>query len=97
MTTIDLNIYRSYNLVHIGEYMPLYEYICQDCGNRFDALRSYKDADQPISCSVCASQQTKRALSVFNAHSSGRVIAGNNQGSCAGCSGGTCSSCNHSS
>ena len=75
--------------------MPIYEYICQDCGNRFDALRSFKQADEPIPCDVCTSQNTKRALSVFNAHSSGRVVTGNNPSGCSGCSGGTCSSCGH--
>jgi putative FmdB family regulatory protein len=75
--------------------MPLYEYICQDCGYRFDSLRSIKQADEPISCIKCSSLHTKRALSVFNAHSGGRVIAGSKQDGCAGCSGGTCSSCGH--
>lgn len=75
--------------------MPLYEYICQDCGNRFDSLRSFSQADQPIACTICNSKHTKRALSRFNAHSGGRVIAGNQHNGCSGCSGGSCSSCNH--
>jgi putative FmdB family regulatory protein len=75
--------------------MPLYEYICQDCENRFDTLRSMKDADEPIECQVCHSQRTRRALSAFFAHSSGRGISGNNSSGCGGCSGGGCSTCNH--
>jgi putative FmdB family regulatory protein len=75
--------------------MPLYEYICQDCGNHFDALRSMKDADKPIHCSQCDSENTSRQLSLFFAQSSGRVVAGNTGSGCAGCSGGSCSTCNN--
>jgi putative FmdB family regulatory protein len=76
--------------------MPLYEYVCKDCGNHFDALRSMKDADKPIECRSCHGSETKRAMSVFFAASEGRSIAGTGGcgGACGGgCSGGSCSSC----
>jgi putative FmdB family regulatory protein len=73
--------------------MPIYEYICLDCSTRFDALRSMKDADKPIACDHCSSQRTSRLLSLFNAQSGGRVVAGTGSGGCAGCSGGSCASC----
>jgi len=76
--------------------MPLYEYVCEDCGNRFDALRSIKDADRPIACKKCASEKTARQLSVFFAQSSGHTVAGTSGGGgCAGCAGGSCASCNN--
>lgn len=75
--------------------MPLYEYVCLDCGNRFDALRPMKDADSVIHCESCQSEHTSRMLSVFFAQSGGKAIAGSNAGSCAGCSGGTCATCGH--
>lgn len=75
--------------------MPIFEYICKECGHRFDALRPIKDADKPIACTKCASENTKRQLSVFFAQSTGRVIAGGNGGGCAGCPGGSCSTCGH--
>jgi putative FmdB family regulatory protein len=76
--------------------MPLYEYICKDCGNHFDALRSMKDADASISCIHCHSNRTVRQLSVFYASSGGKTIAGTNSGSgCGSCSGGSCASCGH--
>lgn len=75
--------------------MPLYEYLCSDCGKRFDALRSMREADSPIACKYCAGQKTSRQLSVFYAQSGGRSVAGTGGGSCSGCSGGTCSSCGH--
>lgn len=73
--------------------MPIYEYNCEDCGTRFDALRTMSDADAPIDCEQCAGDKTSRAISLFNAQSSGRVLAGSN-GGCSGCSGGgSCSGC----
>ncbi len=75
--------------------MPLYEYLCQDCGKHFDALRSMKDADKPIKCKQCSSEHTTRQLSVFFSQSEGRAVAGTSGGGCAGCAGGSCSSCGH--
>ncbi|HWQ03945.1 MAG TPA: zinc ribbon domain-containing protein [Longilinea sp.] len=74
--------------------MPIYEYICQDCGKKFDAIRSMKDSDAPISCKNCHGANTRRALSVFYASSEGRSVT-HNDGGCGSCSGGTCSSCGH--
>lgn len=72
--------------------MPIYEYICMDCGKQFETLRSMKEADAPIHCQKCEGEHTTRLVSVFFASSSGKVIAGNG-GGCAGCSGGSCSTC----
>ncbi len=74
--------------------MPIYEYICKNCGKRFELIRSIKEADSPIPCKSCQSSQTQRALSLFFAKSGSQIIAGGNTGGCSGCSGGSCSSCN---
>jgi len=74
--------------------MPIYEYICKECGERFESLRSINDADSPIPCKSCHSAQTQRAISVFFAQSGTQIIAGGSNSGCAGCSGGTCSTCN---
>ncbi|MEW5871398.1 MAG: zinc ribbon domain-containing protein [Chloroflexota bacterium] len=72
--------------------MPIYEYVCQDCGERFEKMRSMKDADVPAACSKCAGNHTSRMLSLFNAQSGGRVVAGGSSG-CASCSSSSCASC----
>lgn len=74
--------------------MPIYEYICKDCGTRFELLRSIKDADITVECRSCKSDQTHRTVSVFYAQSGSQIIAGNNSSGCSGCAGGSCSSCN---
>jgi len=51
--------------------MPIYEFICEDCGNRFSkffrAVSSAEEGECP-SCPECASLQTHRALSSFAIH-----------------------------
>jgi putative FmdB family regulatory protein len=76
--------------------MPIYEYTCEDCGFRFDTLRSMKDADLLIECSKCNSKKTRRMLSHCYSQSEGRSNASVVQNStCGGCSGGSCASCRH--
>ncbi len=76
--------------------MPLYEYACQNCGKKFDALRSIKDADSPLDCVSCQSHDTKRQLSTCFSHSAGGSSSSPSAGGgCGGCSGGACGSCHH--
>lgn len=74
--------------------MPIYEYICENCHQKFETLRSIKDADAPIACHYCQSQETHRVVSVFFAQSGGKVLAGSG-GGCGSCAGGSCSTCGH--
>jgi putative FmdB family regulatory protein len=73
--------------------MPLYEYVCLDCKTRFDTLRSMKDADAPLQCANCSSDHTARLISLFNAQSGGRVVAGGAPTGCSTCSASSCASC----
>lgn len=74
--------------------MPIYEYLCCECGRSFETIRSMKDADSPIQCTFCQSNETRRKLSVCYAQSDGHTIAGTHaSGGCGNCSGGTCGSC----
>lgn len=75
--------------------MPIYEYICKDCGAHLDALRPMKDADKPLICKDCLGDHTVRQLSVFNAKSGGQAIAGTSSCNCGSCSGGSCGSCHN--
>ncbi len=47
--------------------VPLYEYQCQHCGQRFEKLVRLSELDRPISCPHCGSEQTTRQLSTFAA------------------------------
>jgi len=72
--------------------MPLYEYTCQSCKNDFDALRSIAQADAPIACPACGSEDTQRIISLFSAIGSEGVIASGGN-SCSTCAATSCSSC----
>lgn len=72
--------------------MPIYEYVCLDCGQRFEALRMIKDADSTANCVRCDSKHTSRMISLFYAQSGGRVVAGASSG-CSSCSAGSCAGC----
>jgi len=72
--------------------MPLYEYVCLDCEQVFDALRAMREADDPIVCSRCSGDHTSRKISLFAAHSDGKVVTGGGK-RCTSCSGGACKTC----
>jgi putative FmdB family regulatory protein len=44
--------------------VPLYDYLCQACGRRFDALRRMSERTEAPPCPACASDETVLALSV---------------------------------
>ena len=45
--------------------MPIYEYICQDCGHAFEKL--VPRAGTPVECEKCASSRVEKQFSVFSA------------------------------
>ena len=56
--------------------MPLYEYVCQSCGERFEKLIRSTITPPEIVCPSCASAAVKRALSTF-ATSGGGIESAN--------------------
>ncbi len=50
--------------------MPIYEYQCAACGERFERLRPMSSAteDSPPACPVCDSAETRRVVSGFAVH-----------------------------
>ena len=79
--------------------MPIYEYTCDDCAYKFDALRSMSQADDSIACVQCEGMNTHRALSLFAAVSKGeggetRSVAGTGSG-CSACAATSCTTCGH--
>lgn len=45
--------------------MPMYEYRCNDCGNKYEQLRRMSEADKDLVCPSCASLRVERLLSCF--------------------------------
>ncbi|MGD0296147.1 MAG: zinc ribbon domain-containing protein [Bryobacteraceae bacterium] len=49
--------------------MPIFEYVCEDCGTKFEKLVRNGDA---IACPSCGQSHLATALSTFAAHSNGK-------------------------
>ena len=67
--------------------MPLYEYDCDGCGERFERLQSFADRES-VCCPACGSDDARRLLSVIGGMT-GRAtppapVCG--QGACPSCS-----------
>lgn len=63
--------------------MPLYEYKCQDCSNKFEELVGLSVPEKSVLCPKCGSENCERLFSTFAA-----AVGGKN--SCP--SGGSCAS-----
>ncbi|MGB2800319.1 MAG: zinc ribbon domain-containing protein [Dehalococcoidia bacterium] len=55
--------------------MPIYEYECAKCGERFELRRSIADSDSDTKCPKCSAENTRRVLSVFATGSSSTACA----------------------
>ena len=54
--------------------MPIYEYICEDCGTKFEKLVRRNNHDT-LACPKCGQAHLTTALSTFAAHSNGKSKA----------------------
>ena len=75
--------------------VPIYEYTCQGCGERFEQLQRSMTSEVKPKCPKCGSPKTVRALSVFavGAESSGKSSPSSAAPMCGRCGGppGSCS------
>jgi putative FmdB family regulatory protein len=44
--------------------MPLYEYVCKDCGKTFEKIVGWSDFDHPQTCPSCKSENTSKKISL---------------------------------
>jgi putative FmdB family regulatory protein len=44
--------------------VPIYEYECPKCGERFSRLRPMREMEEPAACPRCGEEQARRVLSV---------------------------------
>ncbi len=66
--------------------MPIYEYVCEDCGNEYEKIVLNKQ--QAVACPRCEGTRNKLKLSVFSTGSGSSAKAA--PSSSGGCCGGGC-------
>ena len=67
--------------------MPLFEYTCRDCGERFEELRSARDEVPGPACPACGSAKVASLLSAFATGGAGTSREGGGGASSCGGSG----------
>ncbi|MEW6557698.1 MAG: zinc ribbon domain-containing protein [Elusimicrobiota bacterium] len=67
--------------------MPIYTYICKDCGQNFELLVGMNDSDKGLKCEKCGSRNIQRTIASFN---TGVASSSSSAPSCPTCSSGTC-------
>ena len=55
--------------------MPIYEYECENCGERFELRKDINDCDSDIRCPKCGTENLRRIFSMFATGSSNRIYA----------------------
>jgi len=55
--------------------MPLYEYVCRGCSERFEVLQRLGAAAEGVACPRCGGDEPERVLSTFAAGGTRREAA----------------------
>jgi putative FmdB family regulatory protein len=55
--------------------MPIYEYICQECGEKYEKLIRSSATPIKLSCPTCGSDRGKKALSLLGAVGGGSSVS----------------------
>ena len=64
--------------------MPIYSYVCKDCGEKFDLLVGVGDVKDELSCTKCKSKNIQKVFASFS------IGSGSSSSSGSSCPTGTC-------
>ncbi len=76
--------------------MPIYEYRCDGCSQKFEVLTRFAERDTALVCPSCESTRTRVLVSSFavaGGASSESLDFGSAESGGGGCCGGSCGSC----
>ena len=51
--------------------MPIYEYQCGECDEKFEVIVRSSDEESGLRCPRCDARNVQRVVSVFSSHSAG--------------------------
>jgi putative FmdB family regulatory protein len=80
--------------------MPIYEYRCESCAEKFEVLTRFAERDKAQVCPACDSTKTRVLVSSFASFAGAGTSASDfmsEPSSGGGCCGGACGSCGSSS
>ncbi len=66
--------------------MPIFEYVCQECGNKFEKLILSSRRRKALRCPSCGAENVEKSISMFSA-GGGSVSLGSASASSCGTSG----------
>lgn len=66
--------------------MPIYEYVCEDCGEKYDKFVRSSLAKIELKCPKCGGTQAKKAFSVFGVRGAANQPLSGAAASAASCS-----------
>jgi putative FmdB family regulatory protein len=61
--------------------MPIFEYLCEDCGSKFEKL--VRNGSNGVHCPSCGQEHLKQQFSTFSAHANGAHTSQDTMPSCA--------------
>lgn len=70
--------------------MPVYEYVCNTCNDRFDRLMRTLDATGDVTCRRCQSEDVRRVVSGFATVGGATEPFASAVAAGSGCCGGSC-------
>ncbi len=74
--------------------MPIYEFHCKPCNDRFEVLTSFSRIGE-ARCPKCGGHKITRLMSTFAARSTDSNGHTQSDSSCSGCSSHNCGNCKH--
>ena len=54
-----------YGLGYNSSEMPIYEYLCRQCDEKFEKFTHRRDDPEPVTCPHCGENHTERVFSTF--------------------------------
>lgn len=66
--------------------MPIYEYVCNECGSEFERMVRFSEADRPQECPRCGSDQTHKQISTIASRLTGASAGTASYSSASSCS-----------
>ena len=73
--------------------MPIYEFECTKCQNKFDELVRISVNLADIVCPQCGANSPKKLMSAFGFSSGGKMVSSSSSGGCSTCHSNSCSTC----